>query len=93
MNYYFIFNRLLIATLMIKITMTRSRAIFTELARAHVSYDDYELTYYYDMAEIYNLTNRIEIITNGTNSYCHLREECTIAIKQIKSMIQHDRNS
>lgn len=69
---------------------TNTGLIFTDLLKAHISYDNFKLTYYVDLNNFISLTARIKYLNEKTKNLCEklgLKSSCHVIIKQLKNQL------
>lgn len=66
----------------------KGQAVFTELASAKVSYNDFELIYVYKMNEIHDLPTNIENSLTNLEAMSHISPIAAAALRQIRHMIE-----
>lgn len=64
--------------------------IFTEMARAHVSFDTYKLIYYVNLTDFFDMIPRMNILIDRASNLCDKMNDeiCRTTVKQLKNQCE-----
>lgn len=67
--------------------------VFTNLAAAHVSFDEYKVLFYYDIGALYNMTTRLESCVRNLVNACqkHQHDSCEVTTAQLQKQVKMAR--
>lgn len=68
--------------------------VFTDMATAHVSFDEYKVLFYYDIRALYDMTNRIEACVQRLVDACHHHQQdsCEVTTDQLQKQVRTARS-